>query len=110
MGANYSSQVTTVVNQTIVDMSTQVISENVASTTSTVNGSQLIRLAFIGSSVNCDLNVEQNATVKNKVYQAMSVTRADDMQKELQNELATSMTNSVSQMNKDLKSWTSQCF
>lgn len=105
MGANYSSEVSYNITENLFDMSTDIVSENLASSSQVVTGNQDMVISFLGE-VNlqpgCSLNLSQNASSKTRLYQALSETKTQELQKELQNEIANIVTQTVAQANEKL--------
>lgn len=98
-GVNSSAQINKAINESIFDMSSDILNETLSATTSTITGSQIQNIQIKGSSVNCDLKIAQDATVVNKVYHKMDDEKRREFETTLDNELKTNFMNKLEQKN-----------
>ena len=97
MGANYSKNRSEVVNETVTEMITNIVNNTLSSTTSVISANQVQDINFTGSSVNCDLNIRQDGTLKNKVYQSVNETKKTEIDRTIMNKIANDLTNKIDQ-------------
>lgn len=104
MGANISSQMTSVVNETITDQSTNIMNSTSVSTSNVLDNNQKMNVDLkVGGTVkNCSLNFLQDMKIVNKVYTKIDSQQQQDIQKKLQEDLDNKLKSTLEQSIKDI--------
>lgn len=90
--SNTSDATSKTINESVRTAMESVISNNLVYTTSTVNVMQIQTAIFKNVTIPCNVELSQDATVQNKIYQPMTASKKQDLETELNNDLQSLVT------------------
>lgn len=98
MGANYSKQLSEIVNKTITDQSNEILNSSEFSTTSILNNNQKMNVDLhVNGNSKCGYRFKQDTVIENTIFSTIDSEKQAELQKTIMEKLDNKLKNEVKQ-------------